>query len=188
MQTDEERKARMRDYYRKNKDKWKKYNRDRLTRMSEDERESYRERQKVLSREYYEAHRAEVIERTSQYQKEHREELVPYRAKYFQENKTQIRERQNKHYHAVVKDRKRKAMETSEFVSISEAVAILGAKLRGFRELVYRGEFEAHRTAGGRYKLRRADVLDLQRNIRHLPENVRRSLGLQWKGECNERS
>lgn len=59
MQTHEERKARMRAYYQANKDKWQKYNRDALARMTDEERTAYKERQRQLSRKYYEAHLTE---------------------------------------------------------------------------------------------------------------------------------
>lgn len=182
MQSDGERKARMRAYYAANKHKWKKYNRDTLTRMSEDERTAYNEKQREYAREYYQKHREEVIERTSQYNENHKDKLVDYRAKYFQLNKQKITARQRQHYHKVVKPRQQKAKETTEYVSVSGAVAILGAKLRAFREWVYQGRIDAVRTPGGRYLLRRADVEQIKANTKHIPEKIRMILGLSDRG------
>lgn len=182
MQSDEERKARMRAYYAANKHKWKKYNRETLARMSEDERAAYNEKQREYSREYYQKHREDVIERTSKYNEDHKDKLVEYRAKYFQTNKQKITARIRQHYRKVVKPRQKKAKETSEYVSISEAVAILGAKLRAFREWVYQGRIDAVRTPGGRYLLRRAEVEQIKTNIKHIPEKIRETLGLSKSG------
>lgn len=178
MQSHEEKKARMRAYYRTNRDKWKKYNREALARMTDEERTAYKERQRQLSRQYYETHREEVIQRTSKYNEDHKDNLVTYQAKWFQENKRQIAAKKLRHYHAVVKPRQQQAKETSEFVTVSQAVAILGAKLRTFREWVYQGRIAAVRTPGGRYLLRRADVEEIHSNIEHIPEMIRKTLGL----------
>jgi excisionase family DNA binding protein len=183
MQTQEERKARMRAYYRANRDKWKKYNREALARMTDEERTAYKQRQRQLSRQYYEVHREEVIQRTSKYNESHKDNLAAYQAKWFQENKRKIAARKRRHYHAVVKPRQQQAKETSEFVTVSQAVAILGAKLRTFREWVYQGRIAAVRTPGGRYLLRRADVEEIMENIEHIPEKIRNALGLTKRGD-----
>lgn len=182
MQTHDERKARMRAYYQANKNKWQKYNRDALARMTDEERTAYKERQRQLSRQYYEAHREEVIQRTSKYNENHKDDLVVYQAKWFQENKRQIAARKRRHYHVVVKPRQQQAKETSEFVTVSQAVIILGAKLRTFREWVYQGRIAAVRTPGGRYLLRRADVEEIRSSIKHIPEKIRKTLGLSKAG------
>lgn len=181
MQTVEEKKARMRAYYHANKDKWKKYNRDALARMSADERSAYNEKQREYSRDYYETHRNEIIERTTQYHRDHKEKFVTYRAEWYQSNKPKIAAQRRKHYHKVVKPRQREAKTNSEFVTISEAVKILGAKLRGFREWVYQGRIAAIKTPGGRYLLQRADVEEVRTNIKHIPEKIRTTLGLLRK-------
>ena len=178
MQSHEERKARMRAYYRANRDKWKKYNRDALARMTEEERAADKERQRQQSRQYYEAHREEVIQRTAKYNEDHKDELVVYRSKWFQANKCRIAAGRRRHYHAVVKPRQQQAKETSEFVTVSQAVEILGAKLRTFREWVYQGRIAAIRTPGGRYLLHRADVEEIRSNIEHIPAKIRKTLGL----------
>lgn len=182
MQSHEQKKARMRAYYQANKDKWKKYNREALARMTDEERTAYKERQRQLSRQYYEAHREEVIQRTSKYNENHKDDLVVYQANWFQANKRQIAARKRRHYHAVVKPRQQQAKETSEFVTVSQAVAILGAKLRTFREWVYQGRIAAIRTPGGRYLLRRVDVEEIRSNIEHIPEKIRETLGLSKAG------
>ena len=181
MQTDEEEKARMRAYYHANKDKWKKYNGDALARMSDDERAAYNEKQRQYSRAYYEAHRIEIIERTSQYQRDHKDELVAYRADWFQSNKRKIAVQKRHYYHKVVKPRQQIAKANSEFVTISEAVKILGANLRAFRDWVYRGRIQSVKTPGGRYLLPRADVEEIRANIEHIPEKIRTTLGLSRK-------
>lgn len=178
MQTDEERKARMRAYYQANRDKWKKYNREALARMTNEHLTAYKERQRQLSRQYYESHREEVIQRTSRYNEDHKDRLVVYQAKWFQSNKQKIAARRRQQYHLVVKPRQQKAKEISEFVTVSQAVAILGAKLRTFREWVYQGRIPATRTPGGRYLLRRADVEEIRSSIKHIPEKIRKTLGL----------
>jgi len=171
----------MRAYYRANRDKWKKYNRDALARMTDEQRTAFEERQRQLYRQYYEAHREKVIQRTSKYNNSHRETLKVYRAKWYQENKREIAAKRRRHYHAVVKPRQQKSKETSEFVTISQAAEILGAKHRTFREWVYQGRIAAIRTPGGRYLLRRADIEDIQTNISHIPEKIRKALGLLEK-------
>lgn len=182
MQTHEEKKARMRAYYRANKVKWKKYNRDTLSRMSDDERAVHDEKQREYSRAYYEVHREEVIERTSKYQRDHKNEFVTYRAGWYQSNKRKIAAQRRKHYHKVVKPRQQEAKSHSEFVTVSEAVEILGAKLRAFRTWVYQGQIKSVKTPGGRYLLRRADVEEIRSNIEHIPEKIRTTLGLSKKG------
>lgn len=183
MQTHEEKKARMRAYYQANKDKWKKYNRDALARMSDDEKAAYNEKQREYSQSYYKAHREEVIKRTTQYQRDHKDKFVTYRAEWYQSNKGKIAAKRRQHYHKVVKARQQEAKAHSEFVTIREAVNILGAKLRTFREWVYQGRIESVKTPGGRYLLRRADVEEIQSNITHIPENIRTTLGLTKKGD-----
>lgn len=183
MQTHEERKARMRAYYQANKDKWQKYNRDALARMTDEERTAYKERQRQLSRRYYESHREEVIQRTSRYNEDHKDSLTIYRANWFQSHKSRIAAKRRRHYHAVVKPRQQQAKETSEFVTVSQAVAILGAKLRTFREWVYQGRIAAVRTPGGRYLLHRSDVEEIRENIEHIPEQIRNALGLSKRGD-----
>ena len=182
MQTHEEKKARMRAYYQANKDKWKKYNRDALARMSDDERAAYNEKQREYSKDYYKAHRKIIIERTTQYQQDHKDKYVTYRAEWFQSNKQKIAARRRLHYHKVVKPRRKESKAHSEFVTIREAVNILGAKLRTFREWVYQGRIPSVKP-GGRYLLRRADVEEIQSNIAHIPENIRTTLGLTKKGD-----
>lgn len=183
MQTHEEKKARMRAYYHANKDKWKKYKRDALARMSDDERAAYNEKQRKYSQDYYKAHRKKVLERTTQYQRDHKDKIVAYRAEWFQANKQKIAARRRLHYHKVVKPLRKEAKVHSEFVTIIEAVNILGAKLRTFREWVYQGRIESVKTPGGRYLLRRADVEEIQSNIAHIPEKIRTTLGLSKKGD-----
>jgi len=184
MQTHEEKKARMRAYYYANKVKWKKYNRETLSRMSDAERAVHDEKQREHSRAYYEAHREEVIKRTSQYQRDHKHEFVTYRAGWYQSNKNKIAAKKRKHYHKVVKPRQQEAKLNSEFVTISEAVEILEAKLRAFREWVYQGRIKSVKTPGGRYLLRRSDVEEIRSSMEHIPEKIRTTLGLSKKGHA----
>lgn len=177
----EERKAKMRAYYRANKDKWKKYNREELTRMSDDEKEAYRQKQREYQRAYYQANRDRIIARTSQYHQDNADKSVTYRANWYQTNKARIAARRRYHYHIVVKPRQQAAKEASQFLSIREAVTLLGAKLRAFREWVYQGRIEAVRTPGGRYLLRRDDVEHIRANCRHFPSEIRERLGLDSK-------
>ena len=184
MQTHEEKKARMRAYYHANKNKWRKYNRDALTRMSDDDMAALKDKQREYHRAYYEAHREKVIERTTQYQRDHKDKFATYRAEWYQSNKRKIAGQRRKHYHKIVKPRQQEAKSNSEFVTISEAVKILGAKLRGFREWVYQGRIAAIKTPGGRYLLRRAYVEEIRTEIKHIPENIRTTLGLSKKGHA----
>tara|TARA_R110002111_G_scaffold100975_1_gene156368 strand:+ start:13520 stop:14074 length:555 start_codon:yes stop_codon:yes gene_type:complete len=181
MQTHEEKKARMRAYYQANKDKWKKYNRDALALMSDDEKVAYKEKQREYSQAYYKAHREEVIKRTTQYQRDHKDIFVAYRAEWFQANKQKILAQRRRHYHKVVKPRQKQSKAHSEFVTINEAVNILGAKLRTFRKWVYQGRIQSVKP-GNRYLLRRADVEEIQSNLEHIPEKIRTTLGLSKKG------
>lgn len=171
----------MRAYYYANKDKWKKYNREALARMTKKERAEFDKKQREYARDYYKVHREKVIERTTQYQQRNKEQFTEYRAAWYQDNKTKVAARRRQHYHKVVKPRQKKAKDNSEFVTISEAVKILGAKLSTFREWVYMGKINSVRSLGGRYLLRRADVEEIQSNIQHIPEKIRRSLGLSRK-------
>lgn len=180
--THEQTKAKMRAYYHAHKDQWKKYNRDQLARMNDDEKAEFEKRQREYGRAYYAAHRKRVIERTSQYQRDHKEQFVTYRAAWFQSNKEEIAARRRKHYHKVVKPRQQKAKANCDLVTISQAVEILGAKLRPFREWVYQGRIRSIKTPGGRYLLRRADVEDIRSNIHHYPLKIRITLGLTKKG------
>ena len=150
--------------------------------MTDEQRTAYKERQRQYYRDHYDEHRVRVIQRTSQYNQDHKEQLTEYRAKWFQSNKQKIAARQRKHYHAVVKPRQQQAKETSEFVTVSQAVEILGAKLRTFREWVYQGRIAAIRTHGGRYLLRRLDVEEIRSNLEHFPKDIRETLGLSKKG------
>lgn len=182
MQSHEEKKARMRAYYRANKHKWKKYNREALARMSEDERAAYKAKQRDYYRKHYRKNREAIIRRTSEYQQKNREKFALYRAEWYQSNKPKIAARRRKHYHEVVKPRQQEEKSNSEFVTVSEAVNILGAKLRTFREWVYQGRIDSVRTPTGRYLLRRADVEDIRSNIKHIPEKIRKTLGLSRNG------
>ena len=83
-----------------------------------------------------------------------------------------------RHYHAFEKPRQQEAKATSEFVTVSQAVELLGAKLRTFREWVYQGRIPAIKTPGGRFLLRRADVEEVRSSIEHIPEKIRKTLGL----------
>lgn len=182
MQTPEEKKARMRAYYRANRHKWKKYNSDRLARMSDSERAAFEAKQREYGRTHYKANRNAVIKRTSQYNQDHKEQMTLYRAEYFQTNKKTITARQRQRYHEVVKPRMQREKALSIFVSVSQAAEILGAKLRTFREWVYQGRIAATRTPGGRYLLRRADVEEILSKIDHIPEKIRKTLGLRKEG------
>lgn len=81
-----------------------------------------------------------------------------------------------------MKPRQQEAKANSEFVTVSEAVEILGAKPRAFRTWVYQGQIKSVKTPGGRYLLRRADVEEIRSNIEHIPEKIRTALGLSKKG------
>jgi excisionase family DNA binding protein len=183
----EKRKARMRAYYRTNKDKFQKYKREQLTRMSESERDARRQKQAEYHRAYYRKHRERIIARTARYQKTHAKKFAAYRAEWHQKNKKKVNARRKLHYHKVVKPRDKAAKAASPFVSVREAVTLLGAKLRPFRELVYRGHIAAERTPGGRYLLRRDDVERIRVNCHHLPKELRERLGLNRKGEAKWR-
>ena len=179
----EDRKARMRAYYRANKDKWRKYNRDSVANLSDKEKESRREKHRQYDRAYYRANRERIIERTSQYQKKNREWSAAYRAEWYQKNKGKVAARRRHHYHTVVKQRQKADKEASEFLTVREAATLLGAKLRTFREWVYRGRIPAVKTPGGRWLLHRGVVEEIQANICHLPNDIRKRLGLAEKGE-----
>jgi len=178
----EKRKARMRAYYRNHKDKWRKYKRDALTRMSDSEREAQREKRRAYHRARYLQNRDEIIARTARYQKEHAEWFAAYRAEWFQQNKAKVAARQRRHYHSVVKHRDRAAKQESPFVSISEAVTELGAKLRAFRQWVYEGRIPAVKSPGGRYLIHRDEVERIRKTSRHFPRQIQEQLGLNRKG------
>lgn len=180
----EKRKARMRAYYYKNKDKWRKYKRDALTRMTKAEREAYRQRQREYSRKRYLKDREKVLKRTARYQKKHAEWFAAYRAEWYQKNKKKVAERRRRHYHSVVKQRNKAAKAASEFVTLREAVTLLGAKLRPFREWVYQGRIPAARTPGGRYLFHRDEVEYIRVMCHHYPKEIRDRLGLGVKGVC----
>lgn len=180
----ERRKARMRAYYRKNRDQWRKYNRDALARMTKAEREAYRLRQKEYSRKQYLKNREKVLKRTTRYQKKHAKWFAAYRAEWHQKNKKKVAERRRRHYHAVVKQRNKAAKAASEFVTLREAVTLLGAHLRPFREWVYQGRIPAARTPGGRYLFHRDEVEYIRVTCHHFPKEIRERLGLGVKGAC----
>ena len=178
----EERKARMREYYRKNKEKWQKYNRDAVARLSKAQQKARCKEQREYRRSYYQENRERIIARTARYQKERAKQCAAYRRKWHQENKPRIAAGRRRHYHAVVKPRKAAAKAKSEFLTVREAVTLLGAKLRAFREWVYAGRIQAVRTAGGRYLLRREYVEQLRTDALHLPKRIRERLGLVHVG------
>lgn len=182
----EQRKARMRAYYHKNKNKWRKYKRDALTRMTNAERDARREKRRAYHRAYYKKNREKIIARTVRYQHEHLEWFVAYRAEWHQTNKKRVAERRRRHYHKVVKHRNQVAKGRSPFVSVSEAVLLLGAKLRPFREWVYQGRIAAVRTPGGRYHIHRDEVERIRTTCHHLPPEIRNRLGLNSKEGANE--
>ena len=178
----EQRKARMRAYYQKNKNQWRKYNRDALARMTKAEREDYRWRQKEYSRKQYLKTREKVLKRTTRYQKKHAKWFAAYRAEWHQKNKKKVAERRRRHYHAVVKQRSKAAKAASEFVTLREAVTLLGAKLRPFREWVYQGRIAAVRTPGGRYLFHRDELEHIRATCHHYPREIRERLGLKPEG------
>ena len=77
------------------------------------------------------------------------------------------------------------AKASSTYVSPREAAEILGAKLRTFREWVYRGQIDAVRTPGGRYLLERQWAEELKQNVKHLPTEITKPLGL-GEGESSQ--
>jgi excisionase family DNA binding protein len=172
----------MRAYYRKHKNQWRKYNRDALARMSESEREAQREKRRAYHRVHYLQNRDEIIARTARYQKEHAEWFAAYRAEWYQSNKAKVNARRLRHYHSVVKHRDRAVKQESPFVSISEAVTELGAKLRAFRQWVYEGRIPAVKSPGGRYLIHRDEVERIRRASPHLPREIQKQLGLNRKG------
>lgn len=174
----------MRAYYRKNKNKWRKYKRDVLTRMTKAEREAYRRKQREYSRRQYLKNRDKVRARTTRYKKKHAEWFTAYRAEWYQQNKKKVGERRRRHYHAVVKPRNKTAKAASEFVTLREAVTLLGAKLRPFRAWVYQGRIPAVRTPGGRYLFHRDEVERIRATCHHYPKEIRERLGLKPKGVC----
>jgi excisionase family DNA binding protein len=180
----EQRKARMRAYYHKNKDQWRKYNRDARTRMTKAEREAYRLRQKEYSRKQYLKNRDKVLKRSTRYQKRYAEWFAAYRAEWYQHNKKKVATSRRRHYHAVVKPRNKAAKAASEFVTLREAVTLLGAKLRPFRDWVYQGRIAAVRTPGGRYLFRRDELEHIRATCHHYPREIRDRLGLTPKGVC----
>jgi excisionase family DNA binding protein len=182
----EKRKARMRAYYRKNRDQWRKYSRDALARMSESERDAHREQQREYSRAHYSKNREQIMARTARYQKEHAEWFAAYRAEWRRKNKEKVAECQRRHYHNVIKHRDQVAKGRSPFVSVGEAVSLLGAKLRPFREWVYQGRIAAVRTPGGRYHIHRDEVERIRTTCHHLPPEIRKRLGLNLKEGANE--
>lgn len=180
-QSPEEKKARMRAYYRKNKSKWKTYTRERAKRMSEAEKMALRVRQREYSRAWYEQHRDEVLARTSRYQKDNAKKMADYKANWYQQNKARVAARRHQHYHAVVKVRDQAAKQNRTFLSLKEAAALLGANYEKFRDWVYEGHCEATRTNGGQYRLHRDVVKRLQTEGHHLPLEVRKRIGLRNK-------
>lgn len=182
--THEQRKARMRAYYQENKDQWRKYNRDALARMTKTEREAHRQKQREYHRKRYLRDREKVVKRTTRYQKKYAEWFAAYRAEWHQKNKKKVNERRRLHYHAVVKPRNKAAKAASEFVTLREAVTLLGAKLRPFREWVYQGRIAAVRTPGGRYLFHRDEVDHIRATCHHYPKEIRDRLGLKPKGVC----
>lgn len=179
----EKKKATMRAYYRKNKDKWKKYSSDRLERMDRDEKEALRLKQKEYSRASYERRRDEVLARTSQYQKDNAKKVAEYRADWYQRNKARVAARRRRHYHAVVKVRNQAAKQARQFISLKEAAALLDAEYEKFRKWVYQGHCESMRTIGGRYRLHRDVVEWIHAEGHHLPLEVRKRIGLRNKGD-----
>lgn len=175
-------KARLRAYYRANKDKWKTYRRNALERMSEAEREALRNKQQEYSRACYQANRAKIVARTTKYQHDHIKEVTAYRAKWYQQNKRKIAARRRRHYHAVVKPRKQSAKALSGFLSIREAASALGANLEAFREWVYAGQIDAERSPGGRYRIAREVVEHVRATCHHYPAKIRKRLGLGRNG------
>ncbi len=173
-----QRKARMRAYYRKNRDQWRKYKREALARMSDDERDAHREQQRAYYRAHYAKNRQQIIARAARYQKEHAEWYAAYRAEWYQDNKTKVADRRRRHYHAVVKHRNKAVREKSPFVSVSEAVTLLGAKLRPFRNWVYEGRIAAVKTPGGRWLIHRDEVERIRSTCHHLPQEIQQRLGL----------
>lgn len=182
-QSAEEKKAKMRAYYQKNKSKWKKYKRERAKRMSRGQKEALHERQREYSRAWYQQHRDEVLARTSQYQKVHAKKMAAYRANWYQQNKARVAARRRQHYHAVVKVRDQVAKHDQMFLSLKAAAALLDANYEKFRDWVYEGNCEAMRTSGGQYRLHRNVVERLQANGHHLPLEIRKRIGLRSKGE-----
>lgn len=182
----EERKARMRAYYRANKEKWRKYRCTARMRMTDAEQDKKKKKQREYSGSYYQAHRAGILARTTRYQKKNAVKFAAYRAEWHQENKRRVAERRRRHYHAVVKPRRQAAKAASEFLTIRDAVTLLGAKLRAFREWVYAGRIEAVKTPGGRYLIRRDSVERIRAELFHLPRRIKKQLGLVHEGVRNE--
>lgn len=174
----EDRKERMRAYYQSNKARWRKYKEAIDSKLTEADREAIRERSREYHRAYYEANRDRIIARTSAYNRSNAAKHTEYRAAWYQANKGRIREQRRGHYHAVVKPKQKASKASSDFLTIREAVELLGAKLRTFREWVYRGQIESVRTPGGRFLLKRKYVEDLRNKVNHLPADIRKSLGL----------
>jgi excisionase family DNA binding protein len=178
MQTHEEKKARMRAYYHKNKHKWRTYAEEASKLLSDEEKAARNVKQQQYSRSHYKKNREKVIARTSKYQQVNRDKWAAYQAEWHQLNKPAILARIRKHYHQVVKPRQQKAKASSDVVTTSEAANILGAKLRTFREWVYSGRIPSVKTSTGRYLLRRADVEEILANMEHIPMKIRSALGL----------
>ncbi len=171
------RKAKMRAYYQANKNKWKRYAKKARSKLTEADREKIRE----YKRAHYAANRERIIARTSGYQRKHAQWSKQYRADWYQANKKRVGERRKTYYHQVDKPRRIAAKSMASFMTVSEASELLGAKLRTFREFVYRGQIAAVRSPGGRYMIARQEVERLRDNIKHLPKEVRDQLGLEIK-------
>ena len=178
MQTHEEKKARMRAYYHKNKHKWRTYAEEASKLLSDEEKAARKVKNRQYHRSHYRKNREKVIARTTKYQQDDRDKWAAYQAEWYQLNKPAILARTRKHYHKVVKPRWQKAKATSDVVTVTEAANILGAKLRTFREWVYSGRIPSVKTPTGRYLLRRADVEEILANMDHVPMKIRSALGL----------
>lgn len=174
--------ARMRAYYRNNKEKWKAYKRASLATVSEVEQEERRQKNREYSRHHYVKHRKKIIARTKRYRAADPAKWEAYRAAWYQQNKPAVAARRRRHYHAVVKPRINAAKATSPFMTVRQAVELLGANLSAFRRWVYEGRLPAVRTPGGRYLLRRELVEAIGVNRHHLPKEHQQHLGLYRKG------
>lgn len=178
----EKRLRRMRAYYQKNKNKWQAYKRMPLTQLPEGEREKRRRKNHAHYRRHYLANREAILSRTRTYHQSDVSRWAAYQAAWYQQNRPAVADRRRRHYHEVATPRLKAAKANAEFVSIRQAVELLGANLSAFRRWVYEGRIPATRTPGGHYLLRRKFVEDIKAQCQHFPTKHRKNLGLNRQG------
>jgi len=138
-----------------------------------------KEKQREYSRRSYLKNKDKIRKRSRKRQLDDSLKYAEYQASWFQRNKDKVKERRRNHYHTVVKERKQKSLENSQYVGVTKAAEMIGAKLRTFRQRVYNGDIPATKVAGGYWKMRRIDVEELIKSIPDMPIETKIFLGLR---------